>query len=54
LRPIPTDDRTSATKPEQLAQLLQPAPDNVLIVVRVSLAVNCPKNDSPECVEPAA
>ncbi len=35
-----------------LADLLKPAPDNLLTTVPVSTFVNSPKNEGPKCVEP--
>ena len=36
----------------QLQSLVKPAPDDLLSVTPVSTAVNSPKHDGPECVEP--
>jgi putative SOS response-associated peptidase YedK len=37
-----------------VAELLRPYPSEEMRTYRVSRAVNNPKNDGPECVEPAA
>ena len=35
----------------ELCELLKPAPNDFLAAVAVSLRVNTPKNDDPECIE---
>lgn len=39
---------------QQLQALLRPAPDDWLQFIPVSTLVNNPRNDSPECVQPAS
>jgi len=41
------------TPTDRLQELLAPAPDDLLEAVAVSKMVNSPKNDGPECIEPA-
>jgi putative SOS response-associated peptidase YedK len=45
--------RPSPLTPGELERLLLPAPDDALAVRRVSLWVNSPAHDDPECVRPA-
>ena len=42
-----------ATLADRLQELLAPAADDLLEAVAVSKLVNSPKNDGPECIEPA-
>jgi putative SOS response-associated peptidase YedK len=44
-------DKNSAV--EELTAILTPADDDLLVSAAVSKSVNSPKNDGPECVEPA-
>jgi putative SOS response-associated peptidase YedK len=37
-----------------VAELRRPHPSEAMRAYRVSTAVNSPKNDGPECIEPAA
>jgi putative SOS response-associated peptidase YedK len=39
-------------KPDQLAELLRPAEDDLLATHAVSPRVNAPANDAPQCIEP--
>ena len=41
------------TPVEKIEALFAPAPDDLLDAVAVSKLVNSPKNDGPECIEPA-
>lgn len=40
--------------PKKLSAVLQPYPSENLVAYPVSLAVNSPQNDTPECLEPVA
>jgi putative SOS response-associated peptidase YedK len=42
-----------AARPDELLPLLHPCPGDVLEAVPVGAAVNNPRNDGPECLEPA-
>ena len=42
-----------ATSADRLQELLAPAPDDLLEALAASRLVNSPKNDGPECIEPA-
>ena len=53
---VPSEERDrwldSAAKPDQVADLLSPAPAGVLHAHAVSTLVNVPGNEPPECIQP--
>jgi putative SOS response-associated peptidase YedK len=51
--PLPALERwLAAARPAQLADLLAPAPDDLLSTTPVSPRVNSPRHDDPACIEP--
>ena len=39
-------------EPEDLLSMLKPFPDDAMEAIEVSKAVNSPKNEGPDCIEP--